>query len=441
MDIGRRELFTGAAVAAGAATLAACTNREAGLGAWDRLRAGGRDWDDFRALFPLTAEWTDMSAMLVTSHPWPVADAIAKHRAGLDENPVIYLTANNRPQQNGARDAAGAYLGVPGTQVALTDSTTMGVSLVYRGLRLKPGDEVLTTEHDYYVTHEALRLSAERSGATVRRVKLHDTPLPADVSADALVDALIREVRPNTRVLAVTFVHSSTGLRLPVEAIGKRVAEINARRGDDDRLIYCVDSVHGFGNQVMSLPAFNADFVMAGCHKWLFGPRGTGIVAGSEAGWKMVDPVIPTFLDSDAYGRWKRNDPAPETDGAIFSPGGFKAFEHLWALNEAFALHALFGQQRIRDRTAELASALKDGLAAMPGVNLITPRDPALSAGIVSFEFPGKNPWEAVEALREKKLIASVAPYRTPYVRLTPSVRNSMAEIETALTSVRAVAA
>ena len=62
-----------------------------------------------------------------------------------------------------ASNAAG-YLGVNPAELAFTDSTTMGLALTYRGL-ISPGDEVVTTEHDHYATHESLRLAGARCGA------------------------------------------------------------------------------------------------------------------------------------------------------------------------------------------------------------------------------------------------------------------------------------
>lgn len=431
----RRQFLTAASVAAGAAALAACAIDRGASASWGRLTAGDGDWRDVRALFPLDPQIVDMSAMLLTSHPKPVADAIARHRDGLDRNPVAYLRDNNDRLQNAARDATGRYLGVPGAQVALADSTTMAVSLVYQGLRLSPGDEVLTTDRDYYVTHEALRFASAKRGFAVRRID--HIPSLDGATGDELADRIVRQVRPETKAVALTWVHSSTGLKMPIRAVADRLAPINASRAPGDRVLLCVDGVHGYGNQDETLASLGADFLMAGCHKWLFGPRGTGIIAGTADAWTRVDPVIPTFLDSNAYGRWKRDEPSPATTAAMATPGGFKAFEHLWALAEAYRLHDALGKDRVAQRTAELATQLKDGLSDLPNVTLRTPRDVALSAGIVSFDVNGANPWTVVEALQKQDIYASVAPYRTPYVRLTPSIRNSEAEIETVLRALR----
>jgi hypothetical protein len=85
---------------------------------------------------------------------------------------------------------AGGYLRARPTDIALTDSTTMGLGLLYGGLDLRAGQEVLTTTHDFYATHEALRLAAGRSGATMRRVALYRDPARATESE--IVDSLAR---------------------------------------------------------------------------------------------------------------------------------------------------------------------------------------------------------------------------------------------------------
>ena len=98
--------------------------------------------------------------------------------------------------------------------------------MVYSGLKLKPGDEVLTTEHDHYATHESLRLS----GATVRKVRLYDDP--AQATAEAMIDAIKGAITDRTKVLAVTWVHSVSGVKLPIRKLadGARQQPAAARR-------------------------------------------------------------------------------------------------------------------------------------------------------------------------------------------------------------------
>ena len=399
---------------------------------------GPNEWARVRAQFDLARDRVDMSAMLLTAHPQAVRDAINRYRLALDSTPIEYAEQHNRRLQNQARAAVGAYMGAPMENVALTDSTTMGAGLVYNGLKLTPGQEVLTTDRDYYVTHEALRLAALKGRGQVRKIPLYTDG--ASVSAIGLTRAVIDEIRPYTRIVALTWVHSSTGVKLPIRAIATEIARINASRSDYNRVLLCLDGVHGFGNQPESFAELGCDFFFAGCHKWLFGPRGTGVVIGSAAGWQAMSPTIPTFLDNAAYSNWISGTPSHECTGAIFSPGGFKAFEHVWAISDAFVLHNWVGKRQVAERTAQLADQLKAGLAAMPHVTLHTPRSRELSAGIVAFDVAGRSADQTVGRLREWRVLATVAPYARPHARLTPSIRNTPQEVDFALNAVRAMA-
>lgn len=401
---------------------------------------GGGSWEAVRAQFALNDAVIHMSALYIASHPAPVREAIERYRGELDANPVVYLSDHNRKRIGAVLDAAAGYLGARrADDIALTDSTTSGIGLVYNGLQLAPGDEVLTTEQDYFVTHEALRLAAERKGIEVRRVSLYDEV--TETSEDELVSRLLAGITPRTRALALTWVHSSTGLKLPLARIGEEVRRLNRERAEGERILLCVDAVHGFGVEDVTVRELGCDFFISGCHKWLFGPRGTGLVWGSEAGWARVLPTIPSFIDDGVFEAWRSGDePEGRTDGRRLSPGGFKAYEHLWAVREAFEFCEAIGKRRIEERTHALAAQLKEGLAGMRHVRLRTPRARALSAGIVCFEVDGLNPWRAVDRLRRRDLVATVTPYATRYVRLAPSIRNTPEEVERALAAVRSLA-
>jgi selenocysteine lyase/cysteine desulfurase len=393
------------------------------------------DWDSVRRQFRLAPDRIHMSAMLFASHPETVRRAIDHHRAGLDADPVAYLELHNDDFLERSRAAAGEYLGLDSSHIALTNSTTMSVGLVYGGLLLKPGDEILTTNEDYYVTYESTRLAAHKAGATVRRIPLFENI--GQVTVDGLVNTIVGAVGPRTRVVALTWVHSSTGLKLPLAAIGARLAELNKTRPPERPVLLAVDGVHAFGVENFSFAELGCDFLMAGCHKWLFGPRGTGIIAASRRGLDNIDAVIPSFVSERSFGAWiKGHEPQGAIDADTINPGGFNSFEHLWSLPEAFAFHRGIGKAEITQRTHELASRLKAGLATIEGVTLVTPRDPALSAGIVAFDVEGANPHAVVRWLRQLRVVASVAPYASQHVRLTPSILNTPAEVDSAIAAV-----
>jgi selenocysteine lyase/cysteine desulfurase len=376
------------------------------------------DWAAVRRQFRLASGWVHMSGLLLASHPAPVRRAIERHRRRLDANPVHYLHERGPRLEAAVLRAAGAYLRARPADIALTDSTTMGLGLLYNGVDLRAGQEALTTTHDFFATHEALRLKAARTGATVRRVPLYRNAARATV--DEIVSSLIAAVGPRTRVIALTWVHSSTGVKLPLRRIAQALGQRRAR------VLLCVDGVHGLGVEDATGGSLGCDFLVAGCHKWLFGPRGTGIVWGRTPAWNGVQSTIPSFS-----GR--------ATPGAEMTPGGFHSFEHRWALAEAFRLHSRIGKARVERRIHSLNRRLKAGLAAMPHVALVTPRSDALSAGLVCFSVDRLSPGAVVAALRRRRIIATVTPYDPPYARLAPGLLNTPADVDRALRAIRSL--
>lgn len=443
MPLSRRDFLARTTLALAAGTIGGGCDRG---GLADAPRApgpaalrDGDDWDAVRGQFALSAEHIDMSALYVASHPKAVRDAIAAYREELDRAPVAYLNQQNRYRTDAVLSAAADYLGVDQpSDIALTDSTTMGIGLVYNGLRLPDGSHVLGTTRDYYATDEALRLAALRNNLSVQQVPLYQDIHQA--TEDSLTQALVASIQPRTRVLALTWVHSGTGLKLPLPRIAAAVANINAGRDEAHRILICVDGVHGFGVEDVTIDELGCDFFIAGCHKWLFGPRGTGLVWGSPRGWEHVLPSVPSFIDDGTRSAWISGTAvAGRTTGRRMSPGGFKAFEHQWALTEAFALHRAIGKPRVASRTHALARQLKEGLARMPHVTLQTPMADRLSSGIVCFDVGGMGPFAAVARLRQRNVIATVTPYAVRHVRLAPSIRNSPAEVEAVLREVHAL--
>jgi isopenicillin-N epimerase len=396
----------------------------------------GDEWERVRAEFSVSPDFVHLAGFLLASHPRPVREAIERHRKALDDNPALYVEQHFMDQKPVLEPIA-TYLAVEPEEIALTDSTTMGLAILYSGLRLGPQDEVLTTTHDHYATHESLRLATQRAGAALRKVALYERS--AEASPEAMASAIQRAITPKTRVVAITWVHSSTGVRTPVRAIADIVASANAGRAPEQRILFCVDGVHGFGVEDITMADLGCDFFAAGTHKWMFGPRGTGLLWGRAEHWARLHPTIPHFGQA-AYEAWMKGVPPPPTTADMMTPGGFHSFEHRWALGEAFQFHLGIGKRKVRERIHELNRQCKEGLARMKNVVLHTPRSHDASSGIITFEVAGFKPDEIVKRLLEKRIVASATPYATSYGRLAPGLLNTPADVDRALAAVQALA-
>jgi selenocysteine lyase/cysteine desulfurase len=402
------------------------------------------DWARVRAQFPLSRDFLHFAGFFIASHPEPVRAAIEGFRRALDENPFLAVEQGlfegeaQNLQHRVCEDIA-AYLGGRPEDVALTGNTTMGLALVYHGLPLKPGDEILTTLHDHVVHHEAIRLSTERNGGSVRKIALFEEAASATV--DDIVGRIRAAIRPATRVLGITWVHSATGIRLPIRRIADVVQEVNRGRAEADHLLLVVDGVHGLGAVAESIAQMGCDFFAAGTHKWMFAPRGTGILWAPAKNWARLTPLIPTFSDRECYNAWAENRPVKgPTVAARVSPGGFHAYEHQWAMGAAFRMHRQIGPRRIADRIFELNDRCRRGLAAIPKLKLHTPLERELAAGINCFEVQGHKPEALVKALLEQRIIASTSPYAVTYARLSAGLMNTPEEVDRAVAAVKKLA-
>ena len=426
----KRRDFLVASGAGGAAGLMAATTGTASAAVKPLGDAG---WSDIKAEFDPAPGISQMSAFYLASHPRPVREAIAKHRLGLDRNSHGYIHEMMAPCERGLRDAAAEFMGCEADHIAQVGSTTAGLGLTLSNIPVGKDFEILTDTRDHIVTNISTMYASQRGGAAVRREPMYDRSRYA--TKDEVVASVRRHLKDNTRLFAMTWVHSGTGVKMPVEAIGEVVATHNHGKSDEARTLFAVDGVHGFGNQDVDIPDLGADFFIAGTHKWIYGPRGTGIVWARPEAQAFVQASIPTFDPS-----WRDMPPMEMPIAAHHTPGGFHAFEHTWAVEDAFRFCSSIGRARIADRIASLATMTKEQLAKLPKVTLATPDARDMSAGIVCFDVAGWDPHEGVDKLHESGIIASVVPgfYRPLHMRVAPSLMTDEADVER---TVRAIAA
>jgi isopenicillin-N epimerase len=372
-----------------------------------------------------------------------VRASIEQLRRRLDRNPFLTVEQGMFEDKypnfyNGVTKAVGRYTGTDPQDLALTSNTTTGLSVVYHGLPLKPGDETLTTDQDHYVHHEAIRLATERSGASWRKIPIFSSH--SSISADEIVDRIRNGIGPKTRVVGITWVHSSIGLRMPVRRVADAIAEVNANRGPDSRVLLVVDGVHGIGVENPRITELGADVFAAGLHKWIFGPRGTGFIWARPEVWATMRPLMASFTYWEQFNAWAEERPTrPPNRAAMFSPGGFQAFEHHWAVPAAIEFHEKIGPARISERIHALNGQMREGLSQMPHVVVYTPASSELRAGMVCFDVKGVKAADTVGRLHAKKILASTTPYAKPFSRVACGIMNTPAEVDATLRAVRSL--
>lgn len=375
----------------------------------------------------------DFQAMVMASTPDPVSEAIECFRVQLDADPFPFALANNPPRQTAVFAALEEYFGISPRLAAYTFSTTMALVEFYVGLRITHGDEILTSRNEHFTTTDTLAQRARRDGTEWRQIDLYGDS--RDFTDDEVITNLTAAIRPRTRALGLTWVYSSDGVKLPLAKIADLVKEENRQRPRHaDKLLLIVDGVHGFGVENANFADLGCDLFAAGTHKWVFGPRGTAIIAGTEDAWAELVPLAPTSTPSEIG------------PGRVHAAAGLRAYEHFWALEAAFKFLLKIGKREIHERVHHLARRLKDGLEHLPHITLRTPLADDQSSGIVCFDVASLTPDQVLERLQKDHGIRGTessfdATAGRTHARLSVSILNSESDIDRALSALDAMSA
>lgn len=212
--------------------------------------------------------------------PRPVLEAQQRWRDRLEAEPVLFLDRELEGLLAEAREAVGVFVGADPDDLVFVPNATTGVGTVLASLGFVPGDELLTTDHEYNAALNSVRAAADRSGA---RVVIARIPFPIRDPREAL-GAVLERVTSRTRLVMVSHVTSPTALVLPVSEL---VAELD-RRGIDT----LVDGAHAPGMIPLDLRALGAAYYTGNGHKWLCGPKGSGFLHVRRDRQAAIHPLV-----------------------------------------------------------------------------------------------------------------------------------------------------
>jgi isopenicillin-N epimerase len=204
--------------------------------------------------------------------PRPVFDVYQEWQRELEREPVLFFDRRLEDELARVRAALGEYVGAPADDLALVLNATVGMNAVLRSLPLGPGDEILTTEHEYGAIDLLLDYICERTGARVVR----------QPGVDA--DEIWAGATERTRVLVVSHVSSPTAVLFPVEEL--------CRRAREEGVLSAVDGAHAPGQVPLDLEQLGADFYAGNCHKWLCSPKGAGFLYVRPEHQARLEPVV-----------------------------------------------------------------------------------------------------------------------------------------------------
>jgi isopenicillin-N epimerase len=217
--------------------------------------------------------------------PIPVLQFQAELRQRMERQPVQFFVRDLEGLLDEARAALGDFLGAPAGDLAWLPNATTAVNAVLRSLRLQPGDELLTTDHEYNACRNVLDFVARRAGASVVVARL---PFPV-AGPDQVIRTVMDRVTGRTRVALLDHVTSPTGLVLPIEPL---VRELRERCVET-----LVDGAHAPGMLPLNIAAIGAAWYTGNCHKWICAPKGAAFLVTRP---DMQERIRPTVLSHGA---------------------------------------------------------------------------------------------------------------------------------------------
>ena len=345
--------------------------------------------------------------------PRAVIDRMVRAVVEIEANPVrmTYGAGPIRLQTDQARESAAALLGCNAQDLLITRSTTEAMNSIAQGMRLEPGDRVLTTDQEHHGGSLCWTWLARRRGVVVDVVPI----APGDHDPRTIVDRFARAMTPDTRVISVSHVITTTGYLMPIPEI----AALARSRG----ALCVVDGAQAIGQVAVDVKALGCHAYAASGQKWLMGPKGTGLLYVSPDAVEAIQPIQAEdghrFL-SESVGM-----------GCLPLAVGLEA-----------AIEALRGRgmASVSARISALRHQAWQGMRDIPGLDVVSVPPGPHATGLVAARLPDAiDSRVLVDALRERHgVVVKMSEKRwLNGIRLSPHIFNTEADIDRALSAIR----
>ncbi len=382
-------------------------------------------WREVSAQFQLPAGFAYFNTAGLGASPRAVTDRV---KAAMDREEEAPSPGHSEDDWARIRGKCAALLG-PGcraSEIALVSTTTEGINAILNGLPLASGDEVVTTTHEHAALAVPLLLKMRTAGIVVRTFE------PDTASRAGNVERVRSLLGPRTRLVFISHVTCTTGQVLPVAEIGRLAAERGAW--------FALDGAESLAQFPIDIAATGADFYAASCHKWLMGPKRTGVLYVRR---DRLDQLAPTLV-----GAYSDESNSLADRSLVLRPDA-RRFEYgtqngslVYGLEAALDFVAGLGLPAIAAHNRTLADAFLVGLRDVPDVHVLSPPDPPSQSAIVTFRLAGRDNREVTSALiRRRFRVRSVTEAGLDAIRASFHVCNTSEQVQELLLAIEDIAA
>jgi selenocysteine lyase/cysteine desulfurase len=349
----------------------------------------------------------------VSPTPRVVLDRVAETMLAIEANPVrmTYGAGPIREATDRARELAAAFIGCEVESLQITRSTTEAMNSIAGGMRLEPGDRVLTTDQEHHGGSLCWAYEARRRGVVVDAIPI----APDDQDPQLIVDRFERAMTARTKVVSVSHVITTTGYLMPIPEI----AALARSRG----ALCVVDGAQALGQIPFGVRELGCHAYAASGHKWLMAPKGTGLLYVSPAAADAIQPI-------------------QGEDGRRFlsESVGMGCLPLAAGLGLAIEMMQGRGMAPVAARIAVLRELAWRGMSDIPGLTVVSGPAGPRATGLVAARLPDAvDSADFLTALRERHgvIVKMVEKRWFNGIRLSPHIFNAEADVERALAAIR----
>ena len=364
-------------------------------------------WSAIQNAFTVTRGIINLNNGGVCPSPRIVTEALVRYIWQQEDATAYTMWQILEPQSETIRTGLAELFGCDREEIAITRGASEGLETLLLGLDLKSGDEVLTTTQDYPRMLTTIRQREQREGIKLNLIRI---PIPPK-NINEITSAFERAITPRTRLLQIAHQINLTGQITPVKA----VCEMARGRGVET----IVDGAHSFAQFYFKQPDLTCDYFATSLHKWLYAPKGTGLLYVRREKIAKVWPLFPA-------------EEKQKSDIRKFEEIGTHSAAPKLAIGEAMLFHHGIGGKRKEARLRYLSRYWMDKLKDIPKVRFNTSFDPAQMCAIANVQIEGVDPVKVGSYLFDKHRIFTTPIVHEEFqgVRITPNVYTTLPELD-----------
>jgi len=406
----RRDFLTGLAAAG---TMGVVSPSLAGAG--QDAASAPSAWTTLGSQFQLPAGYSYFNTAGLGACPKVVSDRV---KAAMDREEESPSPGHSEEDWTRIRGKCAALLGpsAAASEIALISTATEGINIILNGLGLRSGDEVVTSTHEHVALAIPLLHKMKTAGIVVRTFE------PDLASAAGSVERVRALLTPRTRAIFVSHVTCTTGQVLPLKDFGRLAA--------DHRVWLAIDGAQSLGQFPIDIAATGAHCFTASCHKWMMGPKRTGLLwVRNDRLPDLASVVVGAY--SDQANSLADRQLTLRTDAQRFEYGT-QNDALVYGIEAAADFVQALGLPRIWEHNRQLAESFRMALQRMSHVELLSPAEAASRSAIVTFKLPGRDNRQVASALTGRRLrVRSVTEAGLDAVRASFHVCNGDAQVTT----------